>query len=156
MARSEKIIALISRLLGIAVGGIFVYAGIVKALDPAQFAIDISNYRLLPWSLGATLALYLPWLEILGGGALILKKFHPGAPIILTALSFTFLAALGSAKLRGLDITCGCFGHTASHSIVGAISLDVALLFALAFVLSAGRKKQIIQTPPPPSDPDSR
>ena len=29
-------------------GGVFVFAGVVKIIDPATFANDIGNYRLLP------------------------------------------------------------------------------------------------------------
>ena len=64
------------------------------------------------------LALYLLWLEIFCGTALeVFQKSSQGALFILTALSLIFLAALISAKLRGLDIsTCGCFGHSSMPS----------------------------------------
>ena len=37
------------RLLDLSVGGIFIYAGVLKVLDPVQFANDIDNYKTLPW-----------------------------------------------------------------------------------------------------------
>ena len=68
------------------IGGIFIYAGIVKAMDPLQFAIDIDNYKILPWGIGMRLAFYLPWLEILCGLALIVRRLYAGALSILAAL----------------------------------------------------------------------
>ena len=37
------------RVVDLIVGGIFVYAGVSKVLDPAQFANDVDNYKTLPW-----------------------------------------------------------------------------------------------------------
>jgi uncharacterized membrane protein YphA (DoxX/SURF4 family) len=141
MACREKIEPLVSRGLRLAVGGLFIYAGILKALDPAQFATDIANYRLIPWPAGAALALYLPWLEILCGGALFFKNFRPGAPLLLAALCLIFLVALASAIIRGLDISCGCFGYAGSNSLRHSLLLDVVVLASLIFILAVGNKK---------------
>ena len=51
-------------------GGLFVYAGVVKVLDPLDFAQDIRNYRLVGQALSFLAAVVLPWLEILAGVAL--------------------------------------------------------------------------------------
>lgn len=137
MARFEKIAPLLQTVLALAIGSIFVYAGIIKIIDPAQFAKDIGNYRLVPWQAAAAIALYLPWLEIFCGAALIFKKFRLqlGATILLAGLCVAFVGALVSAKLRGLDIKCGCFGHTGSHSISVALVQDTMILAALIFIL---------------------
>jgi len=41
------------RIVDLIVGGVFVYAGAIKALDPVQFAHDIDNYKILPCILSA-------------------------------------------------------------------------------------------------------
>jgi len=51
-----------NRIVGIIVGALFVYAGVVKIIDPVEFARDIDNYKLLPWPVAVGSALYLPWL----------------------------------------------------------------------------------------------
>jgi putative oxidoreductase len=132
-----KKIAFIQRLAGMAIGAVFICAGALKAFDPAQFAGDIANYRLLAHTAGAALALYLPWLEIVCGAALIFKKSYRGALLILTALCLVFLAALVSAKARGLDISCGCFGHAHPHPLALSLLLDSALLATLILLLVA-------------------
>src|SRR4029453_19007087 len=99
------------RLLDLIVGGIFIYAGVVKVLSPVGFASDIDNYKMLPWAIAVRLAFYLPWLEILCGLGLIFRFLYRGGLVILTGLTFIFIGASVIAKARGLDITCGCFGH---------------------------------------------
>jgi hypothetical protein len=78
------------------------------------------------------LAFYLPWLEIFSGLALVFRLFYRGALSILTALVVVFLAATIAAKARGLDITCGCFGHASQNwSFPTHLALDLAILAAL-------------------------
>ena len=120
------------RIVALIIGGIFIYAGVIKALDPVAFANDIDNYKILPWQLAVRLAFYLPWLEMLCGLALILRFFYRGGLFILTGLTFVFIAASVIAKVRGLDITCGCFGHASKNwSFTGHLALDIAILIAL-------------------------
>src|SRR5438552_17328874 len=98
------------RSLAFIIGAIFIYAGVIKALDPVQFANDIDNYKILPWTIGVGLAFYLPWLEMFCGLALIFRFFYGGALAVLTGLTSVFLVATVAVKLRGLHLTCGCFG----------------------------------------------
>jgi putative oxidoreductase len=121
------------RILDFVIAGIFIYAGVLKMLDPVQLAHDIDHYRILPWSIGVGLAFYLPWLEIFCALALIFRLFYRGALSILTALVLVFLAATIGAKARGLDITCGCFGHASQNwSFPTHMALDLGILAALA------------------------
>jgi putative oxidoreductase len=121
------------RILDFIIAAIFIYAGVLKALDPVQLAHDIDHYKTLPWAVGVGLAFYLPWLEIFCGLALIFRLLYRGALAILTALVVVFLVATIAAKVRGLDITCGCFGHASQNwSFPTHLALDLAILVALA------------------------
>ena len=122
----------IRRIAEVIVGCIFIYAGVLKALDPIRFASDIDNYKILPWAISVRLAFYLPWLEILCGLALIARRLYLGGLSILTALASIFIIATIAAKIRGLDITCGCFGHVSKNwSFTAHLALDLSLLAAL-------------------------
>ncbi len=101
--------AIIFKILCWTIAAIFILAGAEKISNPAKFAQDINNYRLLPYFLVAVTAIILPWLEMICGLFLILNFRRLGATFILLLLSFIFLLAISSALLRGLDITCGCF-----------------------------------------------
>ena len=119
-------------IIGLIVAGIFIYAGAIKALDPVQFAIDFDNYKILPWPISVALAFYLPWLEIFCGFALVVRLLYRGALSILTMLILTFTLATIAAKVRGLDITCGCFGHASQNwSFPSHLATNLAILAAL-------------------------
>src|SRR2546421_712203 len=121
------------RIVALIIGGIFIYAGVIKALDPIAFANDIDNYKILPWPLAVRLAFYLPWLEMLCGLSLILRFFCRGGLFILTGLTFVFIAASAIAKVRGLDITCGCFGHAGKNwNFTRHLPLDLAIFAGLS------------------------
>jgi putative oxidoreductase len=130
------------RFLDLIVGGIFIYAGAIKALDPVRFGLDIDNYKSLPWFISVRLAFYLPWLEILCGLALIFRFLYRGGLSILTALILVFVGATIAAKARGLDITCGCFGHASEHwSFLQHMAIDLAILVGLLLLLFANRTR---------------
>jgi putative oxidoreductase len=139
------------RILDFAIGGLFIYAGVIKAFDPIGFANDIDNYKILPWAIGVGLAFYLPWLEILCGLALITRRLYLGALSILTALMAIFIVASIVAKARGLDITCGCFGHASKNwSFSAHLALDILLLaavLALYFSSDLRRRGKEMETP---------
>jgi putative oxidoreductase len=126
------------RIVDLIVGGIFVYAGAIKALDPVEFAHDIDNYKILPWAIAVGLAFYLPWLEIFCGIALILRRFYLGGLSILAGLISVFVIATVAAKVRGLDITCGCFGHASKNwNFSTHLGLDLVLFGLVIFLLFA-------------------
>jgi hypothetical protein len=133
--------AIIWRILDFIVGGLFIYAGVLKVLDPTQFAIDIDNYKTVPWFVSVRFAFYLPWLEILCGLALITRWLYRGGLSILTTLTSIFIVASVAAKARGLDITCGCFGHASKYlNFAGHLALDFAILAALLVLLFRTRE----------------
>jgi putative oxidoreductase len=127
---------LLWRIVAIIIGGIFIYAGAVKIVDPAEFARDIDNYKILPWQMSVWLALYLPWLEIFCGLSLITRVLYRGGAFILTALMALFILITIIAKARGLDISCGCFGHASKYlSFTWHLVLDLVLLAVLICLL---------------------
>jgi uncharacterized membrane protein YphA (DoxX/SURF4 family) len=124
----------IERAARVALATVFVYAGALKALDPAAFAQAVFHYRLLPYPAAAALALYLPWLEMVCGLGVIWAATRLGALNLLVGMSLMFVAALLSALWRHLDIACGCFGLSAG----GPTALAVSLIRSLALVLVSG------------------
>ena len=120
------------RIVDFAVAGIFIYAGALKAIDPVQFTSDIDNYKLLPWPVCVALAFYLPWLEILCALGLVFRFLYRGALSILSASIVVFTLATIAAKVRGLDITCGCFGHASQNwSFPAHLITNLAILAGL-------------------------
>jgi hypothetical protein len=111
-------------------GGVFVYAGAMKAWRPMVFLDDVRSFALLPDPYGAILALFLPWAEIFSGLAVITGWGRKGGLLVLNASLVIFLAAILIAWSRGTDIRCGCFGGSGdvTSNYVELIVRDVVLL----------------------------
>jgi uncharacterized membrane protein YphA (DoxX/SURF4 family) len=100
----------VSFLFRLLLGSIFVYAGVVKGMDPSGFAQAIYNYRILPGWMIHPMAILLPAVEVLVGLSLLLGVWVPGGSLLASSLLSAFAVALGLNLIRGLDIDCGCFG----------------------------------------------
>ncbi len=94
----------------LALGGIWLWAGIAKVGDPAAALRAVRAYRLLPEAMARTAAWGLPFAEITLGVVLLLGiRTRLGAVISLAILA-AYIGAIASAWARGLQIECGCFG----------------------------------------------
>lgn len=121
-------------LLCLVFGGVFVYAGALKAANPIAFLDDVRSFELLPDPFAAWLALGLPWLEILAGLAVITGLLRAGGLLCLNTLLGIFLAAILLSWWRGLDLTCGCFGSSEAISEYRTLLLRDLALLALGVV----------------------
>ncbi len=128
-------------------GGLFVYAGAVKALDPLDFAQDIRNYRLVGQTLSFAAAVILPWLEILAGLALAAGIWPRAAALTISGLLVFFILLTLATMARGIDVDCGCFGSLSRKSGWGAVIEDLAMLYAGICLLLVKKKG-----PPPQGD----
>jgi putative oxidoreductase len=99
---------LVRRLLGVALGGLFFYAGLQKYLHPYEFAEAVLAYQLLPESLVGAVAAVLPWVEMAAGLFLILGLKRRSCLLLLTGLVAGFMVILLITMARGLKIDCGC------------------------------------------------
>jgi len=122
-------------------GGLFVYAGVVKVLDPLGFAQDIRNYRLVGQSLSFIAAVVLPWLEILAGVALAAGIWKRASALIISGLLVFFILLTLVTIVRGLDVDCGCFGALSRKSGFGVILEDLGMLFMGLCLLFAPEKR---------------
>ncbi len=114
-------------------GGVFVYAGVHKLLDPAAFAQDIANYQAFPWWTWNLAAAVVPMVEILAGLAVLTGFKRRAGAIVLGSLTIAFLGLIASVIFRGIDLDCGCFGEVAEASAVGwpLFFRDLGLLAAI-------------------------
>jgi len=125
----------IQRILAIIVGAVFIYAGFLKARDPVRFATDISNYQMVPWSVGGRFAFYLPWLELICGLALVFHRFFSGAVAITIALIFAFIGATAWARIQGIYVSCGCFGSAGTNlTLAWHLTILAGLLLASIYL----------------------
>jgi len=161
------------RFLDFVVAGIFIFAGLTKIFNldqliadlqhlrfasvfsdlgnlslanVAEFASDIDNFKLLPWPVSVALAFYLPWLEIFCALGLLFRFLYRGALSILTLSVVAFTLAIIAAKVRGLDITCGCFGHASQNwSFPSHLATNLAILAGLLALLFKAMSQNRLQ-----------
>ncbi len=112
---------------------------------PQTFALSVRAFELLPDAIIPFTASAVAWTELLCAVALLLGLWTRAAAIIMFAAVVGFTLAVISVILRGLPITCGCFGKFKlfcsgpfSWCKVGENSVFLVLL-AAAIVLGSGR-----------------
>lgn len=131
-------------LLRLALGGAFVYAGIMKHWHPYPFAEIVMAYQLLPPPLvGLTVAI-VPWVEMASGALLILGIKRRSCLLLLQSVLLVFLIVLGITMLRGLNIDCGCGLFTERQ--VGWLALveDAGLLVLAGWLYRAELRRRIL------------
>jgi putative oxidoreductase len=134
----------------ICLAAIFFYAGIVKVTDVVSFYHDIQAYRLVPDEIAWYSAHYLPWVEIVVGVGLIIKRTRGSASFLVSVSLIIFMAAILSAWDRKLNIECGCFGTGfGSSDYTWLLARDLLFLFTACYVaattLSKTSKSELIR-----------
>ena len=131
MRGKELLVQVVACLCRLGLGGFFAYSAIAKIEDPGIFADAVTRYRLLPEFLVGLFSLTLPMLELVAGVALVCSKWSRESALLVVAMLVMFIIALLQAEVRGLDISCGCFGmpeKAGRFDLILAIARDVGLL----------------------------
>ena len=88
---------------------IFLQAGLGKIPDPALFAENVADYRIIPHFAVNLVALVLPWMELICAFFLFFGLRTKATATILSGLlvMFTFFVIVNI--FRGVSMNCGCF-----------------------------------------------
>lgn len=120
------------------IGSIFLYAGVLKLLRPDVFLLDIQSYKLVPYRVAYFASYYLPALEIMAGVGMLNRRLRGESTLLLCVLTNVFIIALGVAWVRGLDISCGCFGGAQAKAnyllLIGRDLLIAAACVVLIYI----------------------
>jgi uncharacterized membrane protein YphA (DoxX/SURF4 family) len=117
------------------IGAIFIYAGILKLLDPKAFARSISQFDIVPEILLAPVAIGLPAIEFLAGIGLILNI--RGSLAVIFNLLIGFILVLGYGIFNDLNIDCGCFSPeeiNARNNLKQALFRDLFMIMATCYL----------------------
>lgn len=124
--------------LRVVLGGLFVYAGLVKASDSQQFALALVPFTFLPPGSEGFLAVGLAWTELTAGVLILLPRIYPVGAIVIGGLCLLFIGVLCWALWNGIVVSCSCFGDGGTPSVqamVTAVVRDVFLLAAAVAVV---------------------
>jgi uncharacterized membrane protein YphA (DoxX/SURF4 family) len=127
-------------------GGIFIYAGSIKLLEPKTFAVLIDAYGVIPESLLVPVAATLPALEVAAGIGLFFDI--EGSLSMIAGLLVLFIAILTYGIWMGLDVDCGCFGPDdpeaeAFHGLGLPLYRDMLMLAGIAYIYGWRRYRSI-------------
>lgn len=141
--RMHRWTGLLARLI---VGGVWVYAGLLKLPHPEASVSAVRAYQLLSPGVAEVVGHVLPMLEIVIGLCLICGLLTRASGVVSALLQIAFVIGIGSVWSRGIEIDCGCFGGGGSK--VGAtsdypweIARDSALLAASLLIASVRRTR---------------
>lgn len=129
-------------LIRLVLAGVFVYASIDKILHPQAFAQAVFNHQVLPGAMINSIAIVLPWMELVLGGCLLSNRWMCGASLWTAGLMMVFMGLILFNLSRGLDVGCGCFS-TSEDSGMDTMTLVrdmIFLMLSLALVALTVRK----------------
>lgn len=113
----------------------FLFAGLSKLSDPATFSLAIERYQLVGGALSWALALWIPWLECVTSVCIWFRRWRSASVLVLLGLMIAFQIGLASALVRGLDISCGCFGATFESGVLLSLIRNFFLLGGVAILI---------------------
>ena len=136
----------VDTVLRLGLGVMFLYSAWSKIQDPGMFQTMVDNYRMLPACVTALFSVMMAMAELLVGAMFIFTKWTREAAFATTVMLMMFLLALAQAQVRGLDISCGCFGETEgeTHSVLHALVRDILLFVPTIWLLIKGQRRWIV------------
>lgn len=119
--------------------------GVPPVTGPQTFALSVKSYQILPEALVSPAAFTIAWIEAICAILILTGLWTRAAAMTLALAVIAFTLGVVSVILRGIDITCGCFGKfkficsgPVSWCKVGENSIFLAALLVLV-VFGAGK-----------------
>lgn len=120
-------------------GGMMIFAGLVKLADPSLFGMAVARYELLPAVLVPYAATIIPALECLIGFSLVAGFRVRASAAVAIVLMALFIVAVSVNLALGRQIDCGCFQPAVTglgfSETLGPWTIVRNLLFLAGFAL---------------------
>jgi len=126
----------------------FIYASWHKITGPADFAKIIYGYQLVPDYLINLIAIFLPFVELFTGIALISGIYVRSSSLIILCMLFFFIVAISINLIRGHEFDCGCFSPNKAgyfNSVQLLLFRDlIYFILGIYLILYSGSRKKLI------------
>jgi len=123
-------------------------SGIGKILHPADFALAVYRFHLLPNFLVNAASLYFQWLEVACSVCLLfIPRYRMAALWVALGLFALFSGGIAINLLRGSPFSCGCFGHSPLAPPMDGLGVvrNLALMAICTLGIVAHRRSNIEQ-----------
>ncbi len=123
------------RFAELVVGILLVYSGLNHSVNPYFFAVKAADYEFVPLSLLWVIPFVLSPTMISLGICLIAFSEMLVPKLISAGVLGVFAVAQSTVWVRGIDISCGCFGY--SNESISLYSISIPFLCGIVCVLGA-------------------
>ncbi len=150
--KGEKWCLLLTMLMRLTVGGVFIYSGFTKAIDPWGFCYKITDYLaamgLTEWT-GTALfvAVALAVIEFVLGVVIAVGAYRRGGPILALILMLVMTPLTLWLAVTGAVPDCGCFGDALHLSNWATFGKNVLLLLGIIYLLAFNKSLRGVYGP---------
>lgn len=113
-------------------GVVLIYSSWHKLLEPAQFAKILHQYHIFPAPSISLIAIFVPFLQLTVGAALLLGIYPRSAALLCNAMLLLFTVTLTVNVIRGHHFDCGCFSIS---EIGGGMSPEISIMRNLVLLV---------------------
>ena len=150
--KGEKWCLLLTMLMRLTVGGVFIYSGFTKAIDPWGSCYKITDYLaamgLTEWT-GTALfvAVALAVIEFVLGVVIAVGAYRRGSPILALILMLVMTPLTLWLAVTGAVPDCGCFGDALHLSNWATFGKNVLLLLGIIYLLAFNKSLRGVYGP---------
>ena len=138
--KGEKWCQLLTLLMRFTVGGVFVFSGFTKAVDPWGTCYKVTDYLT---AMGATqwtdtalfIAVMLAALEFILGVLIVVGAYRRGAPVLALLMMLVMTPLTLWLAVTGAVPDCGCFGDAVHLSNWATFGKNLLLLLGIVYLL---------------------
>ena len=114
---------------------VFLMSAVPNLAAPRQFAGDVQQYRMLPRPLASAFGYALPYAELAAAVMLLIGVYPVWAALGVVVMLLAFMAAVGVAMARKMNLTCSCFGLLYRERVGWSTQIRDGILLALALFI---------------------
>lgn len=115
----SNIVTYLKYLIRLILGGLLVFAGVLKMQDNSALFESVAYITWIPISMKSLIIDLLPYVEVLVGSLLALSLFTKIIDPIAAGIYFVFFIFAIWGLGQGMEGDCGCFGELGESSIIG-------------------------------------
>ena len=150
--KGEKWCLLLTMLMRLTVGGVFIFSGFTKAIDPWGTCYKITDYLgamgMTEWTSTALFAaVALAVIEFVLGVVIAVGAYRRGGPILALILMLVMTPLTLWLAVTGAVPDCGCFGDALHLSNWATFGKNLLLLLGIIYLLAFNKSLRGVYGP---------